>query len=341
MSCSNCVDAQTKYEQSIKDGQMLLLKLKKYQDDLDECKKWIKETSKRQMEASEFYEANFRQLLTDLDELVRYEDTKNGDGTEPRRNVLAEAIQLMSNNLLNVYKNLQIKDFEPKYEPTFTSLVQTLSPKLVSNLTSTSTDINNNNSSPLPTLSVKLNQTISQELYEYRQKTLMCKEKLVQQRKLIQSLLKKMSGMREPRVEDHSVSSETSTTSSCTSSSSSFQANSQQNNDSKLVETYQCPKCMIQIDSSKITIKKLESHIKKCDSSKLACIFCLKLYEQTEQVLYENHIQKHILKQTLERSSTTTTSNLADTSRDHNTSSQSAVAHVVTVANPQPPNNSI
>lgn len=86
MSCSNCVDAQTKYEQSIKDGERLLLKLKEYQDDLDNCHKWIMDTNKRQMRASEFYEASFRQLLADLEELVRYEDTKNGDGVNRRLN---------------------------------------------------------------------------------------------------------------------------------------------------------------------------------------------------------------------------------------------------------------
>lgn len=74
----------------------------------------------------------------------------------------------------------------------------------------------------------------------------------------------------------------------------------------KIQETYQCPKCQVQIDSSKITLKKLESHVRKCDSSKLVCIFCLKLYEQTEQVLFENHIQKHLIKQTLEQNSNTT-----------------------------------
>lgn len=62
-----------------------------------------------------------------------------------------------------------------------------------------------------------------------------------------------------------------------------------------------CPNCQVQIDSSRITLKKLESHIKKCDSSKLVCIFCLKLFEQTEQVLFENHVQKHLIKQSLER----------------------------------------
>ena len=75
----------------------------------------------------------------------------------------------------------------------------------------------------------------------------------------------------------------------------------------KIGEIYMCPKCQVQIDSNKITLKKVESHMRKCDLSKLVCIFCLKLYEKSEQVLFENHVQKHLIKQALERSPTTTT----------------------------------
>lgn len=143
-----------------------------------------------------------------------------------------------------------------------TSLIQSLSVKMTENSSkkTVATDVNNNasqtasNVSSTPQLSAtgeligRVNMQISEDLSEFRQKTQMCREKLSQQRQMIQSLLNKISmsssrpsstltstqsaaqikspPTREGR-EDHSVSSnsETSTTSSCTtSSSSSFQA---------------------------------------------------------------------------------------------------------------------
>lgn len=145
-----------------------------------------------------------------------------------------------------------------------TSLIQSLSVKMTENSSKKTvvTDVNNNasqtaaNVSSTPQLSSssatgeligRVNMQISEDLSEFRQKTQMCREKLSQQRQMIQSLLNKISmsssttsstlistqsaqikspPTREGR-EDHSVSSnsETSTTSSCTtSSSSSFQA---------------------------------------------------------------------------------------------------------------------
>lgn len=145
-----------------------------------------------------------------------------------------------------------------------TSLIQSLSVKMTENISkkTVATDVNNNvsqtaaNVSSTPQLSSssatgeligRVNMQISEDLSEFRQKTQMCREKLSQQRQMIQSLLNKISmsssttsstltstqsaqikspPTREGR-EDHSVlsNSETSTTSSCTtSSSSSFQA---------------------------------------------------------------------------------------------------------------------
>lgn len=142
-----------------------------------------------------------------------------------------------------------------------TSLIQSLTMKMTesSSKKTVATDVNNNTSqttanvSSTPQLTAtgeligRVNMQISEDLSEFRQKTQMCREKLSQQRQMIQSLLNKISmsssttsstltstqsaqikspPTREGR-EDHSVSSnsETSTTSSCTtSSSSSFQA---------------------------------------------------------------------------------------------------------------------
>lgn len=105
-----------------------------------------------------------------------------------------------------------------------------------------------------------------------------------------------------------------------------------------MAETYMCPKCQIQVDSRKIPFKKLESHIKKCDPTKLGCIFCLKLFEQSEQVLFENHIQKHLLKQTLEQARTVTTSNQSQPT----TQNQSSVETQSRLNNQSSlPNNSI
>lgn len=95
-------------------------------------------------------------------------------------------------------------------------------------------------------------------------------------------------------------------------------------------ETYQCPKCQVQIDSSKITLKKLESHVKKCDTSKLVCIFCLKLYEQTEMVLFENHVQKHLLKQTLVQQQQLPVDNKQQQNMNTTTTSAMTTANVAT-----------
>lgn len=121
-----------------------------------------------------------------------------------------------------------------------------------------SLDLNNNNileNTPVMTPPVKITMAIHQELNEYRAKSMLCKEKLSQQKQLIQSLLNKMStnscGGRFPvnvnsaisttssianrnEVENHqnhyALSETTSTTSSssCTSNSSSFQMNHHQ-----------------------------------------------------------------------------------------------------------------
>ena len=80
MTCENCEAALNRYTQALKDGERLLCKLKDYQRELEHCQTWISETNKRQREASSLHEANFRQLLADLEELARCEEAaKNGD----------------------------------------------------------------------------------------------------------------------------------------------------------------------------------------------------------------------------------------------------------------------
>lgn len=76
-----------------------------------------------------------------------------------------------------------------------------------------------------------------------------------------------------------------------------------------VADTYICPKCQISIETSKISMKKYETHVRKCDAeTKLICMFCLKLFDKSEQALYENHVQKHLIKESLAKSPITTVS---------------------------------
>lgn len=78
MSCSNsnCAEIQAKYNESIKEGQILCRKMKDYQKELSQYEAWMKESDRQQRDACIMHEATFRQLISDLDALVRCEDTE-------------------------------------------------------------------------------------------------------------------------------------------------------------------------------------------------------------------------------------------------------------------------
>jgi hypothetical protein len=75
---------------------------------------------------------------------------------------------------------------------------------------------------------------------------------------------------------------------------------------------YLCNKCNTSIDSNKISLDKFRTHLKECNSSKLVCIFCLKLFDKSEQNLFEQHVQNHLTNKQatnhLSKSPTTTVS---------------------------------
>jgi hypothetical protein len=77
----------------------------------------------------------------------------------------------------------------------------------------------------------------------------------------------------------------------------------------KSEKLFKCPKCDTTIESSLLTETQIDYHLKHCDENKLVCIFCLKLYNKTDddQIDYQTHLQKHVTKLFLTKSSTTTT----------------------------------
>lgn len=172
----------------------------------------------------------------------------------------------MSDNLIQMYKSVKVKDMETKYEPRLFSSIQSIVCKQQQQ--QQHIDINNNNvassqSSASAVAPVKITMAIHQELSDYRAKSLLCKEKLSQQKQLIQSLLNKIgaaataiqSGRSVPVTgsaaaasanpnrttsDEHNhnyVVSETNSTtsSSCTSNSSSFQTNQRLNGENNPV----------------------------------------------------------------------------------------------------------
>ena len=68
---------------------------------------------------------------------------------------------------------------------------------------------------------------------------------------------------------------------------------------------FKCPKCDTTIETSILTQSQIDHHLKNCNENKLVCIFCLKLYDKTddEQIDYETHLQKHVTKLFLTKSS--------------------------------------
>jgi hypothetical protein len=77
----------------------------------------------------------------------------------------------------------------------------------------------------------------------------------------------------------------------------------------KSEKLFKCPKCDTTIESSLLTETQIDYHLKHCDENKLVCIFCLKLYNKTDddQIDYQTHLQRHVTKLFLTKSSTTTT----------------------------------
>jgi hypothetical protein len=185
-SCSNCEATTKKYNESITDCERLITKLKDYRRESDQCQAWIIENNQKQIDLANSHEINFKKLIDDLEELSRNQEGKN------EASAFADSMQLMLESLINVYKTFKINDFETKYEPHLRELVFKMIPR-AKNIV----DVNNNPSTPTSTLNTnhtaKLSQVINHDLSEIRQKTIICKEKMYQQKQLLQSMLNTIS----------------------------------------------------------------------------------------------------------------------------------------------------
>lgn len=69
-SCANCDATLVKYNQSMKDCERLLEKLREYHNSLEDCQEWISKHTRRQLEATNVQEAALKQLVTRLEQLV-------------------------------------------------------------------------------------------------------------------------------------------------------------------------------------------------------------------------------------------------------------------------------
>lgn len=147
---------------------------------------------------------------------------------------------------------------------------------------------------------------IASELGEFKARSMSIKFKLKEQKRQIQALLNKSGKKIETCLSPYT--SVTTSSSNNTTIASSSTSGLGENLVVSQHDLYTCPICLTSIDSCKITSKKFESHVRKCDQTKICCMFCLKLYDKNEHVLLENHVQKHIIKQYLTRSPTTTVS---------------------------------
>lgn len=112
---------------------------------------------------------------------------------EGQRSIQIEAFQLLSNNLIKTYKRLKLNEFDSKYEATLKGLIESLTVKMVIDKPKTSTKASQTTSESSSTTGELIGQVINEDLNEFRQTTETCKEKLSQQKRMIQSLLNKIN----------------------------------------------------------------------------------------------------------------------------------------------------
>lgn len=272
-SSSTCLNCSGKGDvENMND--FLLRKLRFYSNENTKLNEHIIEMQKFHDELRREQESSTKKFL---DHLKFLEHKAQVDSTE--------LIKIMYENMKMFYKCCFILNFDDHYGQNINTIMQSLIGKLVEK-----------EQDDLSRFTESRVSTISSELSDFREKTNSLREKLNQQNKLLKNLCEKFP---QTNSEDPAHTPFTSVTS--TSSDNTVASSSQD-------DLYTCPNCLTSIDSSKITMKKFESHVKKCDSNKLCCMFCFKLYDKSEHVLLENHVQKHIIKQSLSKSPTTTVS---------------------------------
>ncbi|RNA07008.1 hypothetical protein BpHYR1_046624 [Brachionus plicatilis] len=162
---------------------------------------------------------------------------------------------------------------------------------------------------------------LATELGDFKSRSVSIRIKLKEQKRQIENLLGK-SGKKSNTGSSPYTSVASSNTTIASSSTSGLGENLVVNQE----DLYTCPICLTSIESCKISGKKFNSHVKKCDETKICCMFCLKLYDKSEHVLLENHVQKHMIKQYLTRSPTTTISVVKKLSDDKKASESDLAA---------------
>lgn len=72
MSCVNCDATLNKYNESTKDCERLLDKLRDYQCELEQYKSWMRDNTRRQKEANDLYENSLKTLLARLGQITTF-----------------------------------------------------------------------------------------------------------------------------------------------------------------------------------------------------------------------------------------------------------------------------
>ena len=156
----------------------------------------------------------------------------------------------------------------------------------------------------------KILSTVCKALIESDVALSKIKEKVVEQEKLIQVLVKKVENLIEESssavktvdMRRGGISHDKSNSTISTSSSSlghcyetldeiSFTSQTMTSND-VLIQVYQCPKCKLEI-SNEIDFKAFTDHVDNCTPDKLICVFCFKFFERKDRNNFINHVNGH------------------------------------------------
>jgi hypothetical protein len=223
-------------------------------------------------------------------------------------------------NLVNLNYNENELIFMNGFEKNLDQTVEKAKAKLITILSSLKKldQSTSDSQSSLTLFTIK----IEHDLNEFKTRTQLLKEKLEEQKQILNSLTnsgfkldtsnmtnvtpldsllipnESSSIIMPPQPNLNQALSTNSSTSSYSSSSlftSSLPSTLYQYMNKENDRVYTCPKCGIGIESTRVMHKKYETHVRLCDSRlNKACIFCFKLFNLGEQNAFEEHVQKHM-----------------------------------------------
>jgi hypothetical protein len=149
---------------------------------------------------------------------------------------------------------------------------------------------------------------VCKELMKWKNEMKQINNKVVEQNKLIQLLVKKCEVLKNERVNIESnqqtidspiVFNQSSNSTVSTPSSSlayetmdEFSATPTIITNENLIQVYQCPKCKIEI-SNDIDFKVFTDHVDNCSPDKLVCVFCLKFFDKRNNDEFVQHVSNH------------------------------------------------